>query len=130
MHYRELSIPTPIRQAKPAEEIHPWHAKIACKIGKHPVKFCHFLAVKKVIYHTLNPDNVRVIFYNPSKVFCRCCSTLLERSNFSAKAIKELEQLTRNPLAGWIRRPIEEEQGYFPPGLQIVRFPPTGDERK
>jgi hypothetical protein len=127
MPYRELGRIEPAFKAERPEYHSPWH-RFCCKIERHPVKFCHFLVVKKVIYHTLSPDNVLVIFYNPSKVFCRCCSTLLDRSKFSAKAIAELECATARPLNGWIRRSIVEESDFIPDGRLVPVYIPDYED--
>lgn len=62
-------------------------------MGWHSLEACQFVILRQVRYGT--PDLLRgyvlgTVHYDPKRVLCRCCQSVMDRSLFSAKALETL----------------------------------------
>ncbi|TXH11718.1 MAG: hypothetical protein E6R04_01320 [Spirochaetes bacterium] len=110
MSYRELGDNStgPLAPPKPGE-VYGFLDQFRCAIGRHNPSNCHFMIAKKVVLgDPLQFNERRILYVDVSKVFCRCCRTLVSSSVLSSKAFERLVEHTKIALDNWERIPISE----------------------
>lgn len=110
MNYRELGSNEtgPLAPPKPGE-VYGLLDQFKCAIGRHNAANCHFFIVKRVVLgDPLRFNDRRILYVDTSKVFCRCCRTLVKTSKLSASTFEEIVEHTKVQLDGWERVPYSE----------------------